>query len=99
MNLFKSEFFGIEIIINYLWSLKKPSTLSSLSALLGHSINGLVTDRNTKIVSEYDQESYVVEALFLRYFKLLQPIKLILNIHEIIRGYSWYAKLKYYELQ
>ena len=44
-------------------------------------------------------QSYVAEALFYRYFKVLQPIKLILNIHEIIRGYSWYAKLKYNELQ
>ena len=43
--------------------------------------------------------SYVVEVLFQRYFKVLQPIKLILIIHPIIRGYSRYAKLKYYELQ
>ena len=32
MNLFKSEFFGIQIIINYLSSLKTTSTYSSLSA-------------------------------------------------------------------
>ena len=57
---------------------------------LGSSINGLVTDRNTK---------FVVEALFLRNFKVLQPIELILNILEIIESYSWYAKLKYYMLQ
>ena len=36
-------------------------------------------------------QSYVVEALFLRYFKVIQPIKLILNIHKIIRDYSRYA--------
>ena len=33
-------------------------------------------------------QSYVVEALFLRYFKVLQPMQLVLNIHVIIRGYS-----------
>ena len=43
-------------------------------------------------------QNYVVKALFLRYFKVLQPIKFILNIHKIIRGYSWCGKLKYYEL-
>ena len=40
-------------------------------------------------------QSYVVVALFKSYFKVLQPIKLILNI----QGYSPYAKLKYYKLQ
>ena len=44
-------------------------------------------------------QSYVVKALLSRYFKVLQPIKLVLNIHEVIRSYSWYAKLKYYMLQ
>ena len=39
-------------------------------------------------------QSYVVEALFERNFKVLQPLKLILNISEIKRGYSLYAKLK-----
>ena len=29
----------------------------------------------------------------------MQPIKLILNIFQIIGTYSWYAKLKYYKLQ
>ena len=24
---------------------------------------------------------------------------MVLNIHKVIRGHSWYAKLKYYELQ
>ena len=38
-------------------------------------------------------QSYVVEALFKRYFKVLRPTKLILNIHKIIRGYSRYVKL------
>ena len=33
------------------------------------------------------------------YFKVLEPIKLILNIYAIISGYSQYGKLKYYELQ
>ena len=44
-------------------------------------------------------QNYVVEALFKRYFKVLQPIKFILNIHKIIKGYSRYAKLNYFELQ
>ena len=44
-------------------------------------------------------QSYVVEASFWRYFKVLQPMKLILNIPEIIRSYSLYAKLKYNKLQ
>ena len=44
-------------------------------------------------------QSYVVEALFYHYFKVLQPIKLIQNIHEGIRGYFLYVKLKYYELK
>ena len=57
---------------------------------LGPSINGLVTN---------EIQSYVVEALFLGYFKELEPIKLILNIHEIIRDYYLYAKLKYYKLK
>ena len=43
--------------------------------------------------------SYVVEALFWRYFKVLQPIKLILNIPEIIGSYSRYTKLKYYKIE
>ena len=33
-------------------------------------------------------QRYVVEALFKRYFKVLQPIKLILNIPKIIRSYG-----------
>ena len=39
-------------------------------------------------------QSYIVEAVFLRYFKVLQHIKLILNIPQIIRSYSQYTKLK-----
>ena len=41
-------------------------------------------------------QSYVVEGFFCAISK---PIKFILNIHEIVRGYSRYAQLKYYELQ
>ena len=44
-------------------------------------------------------QSYVVEALFNRYLKVPEPIKLIQNIHDCIRGYSQYAKLKYYDLR
>ena len=44
-------------------------------------------------------QSYVVEALFKPYFKVLQPVKLTLDIPEIIQSYSRYAKLKYYKLQ
>ena len=44
-------------------------------------------------------QSYVVQVLFKRYFKVLKPRKLILNIHKIIRGYSRNEKLKFYELQ
>ena len=47
----------------------------------------------------YFNKSYVVEAMFYRYCKVLQPKKLILNRSKIIRSYSWYAKLKYYKLQ
>ena len=32
-------------------------------------------------------QGYVVKALFKHFFKVLQPISLILNIHKIIRGY------------
>ena len=44
-------------------------------------------------------QSYVVDALFFGYLTLLQPVKLILNIPEIIQSFSQYAKLKYYKLQ
>ena len=44
-------------------------------------------------------QSYDVKALFYCYFKVLQSIKLILNIHKIIRGYSRDVKLKYLELR
>ena len=57
---------------------------------LGPSINGLVTDGNAKLCCR---------GFILSLFKELQPIKLTLNIHKIIRGYSRYAKLKYYRLQ
>ena len=46
-----------------------------------------------------EMQSYVALALFYGYFKVLQSIKLILNISEIIKSYSWYAKLKHYKLQ
>ena len=59
---------------------------------LGPSINGLVTDGNTKLCCR----GFIL-ALFQS--TTLQPMKLILNIHEITRGYSRYAKLEYNELQ
>ena len=79
------------------WGLSKPLAWGFTMKMpgkhwcrLGPSINGLVTDGNTKLCCR---------SFILAYFKVLQPIKLILNIHEIIRGYSRYAKLKYYELR
>ena len=65
-------------------------------------VNFQFLDDSDPVLSDWsltEIQSYVVEALFECYFKVLQPIKLILNIHEIITGYFWYAKLKYYELQ
>ena len=44
-------------------------------------------------------QSYVGVALFKRNFKVLQPIKFILNVPNIIQSYSLYAKLKYNKLQ
>ena len=44
-------------------------------------------------------QSHVAEALFLRYFEVLPPMKLILNIPEIIQSYSLYVKLEYHKLQ
>ena len=46
-------------------------------------------------------EMSVAEMPYIHDFKVhvLQPIKLKLNIHNIIRDYSQYAKLKYYKLQ
>ena len=58
---------------------------------LPHSLNPVKTDWSLTEI-----QSYVVEALFLHYFKVLQPIKLILCEPEIIRSYSLYAKLKYF---
>ena len=43
-------------------------------------------------------QNYVVEALYKRYFKVLQPINLILDIPKGIQSYSRYTQLKYYKL-
>ena len=57
---------------------------------LGLSINGLVTDGNTKLCCQ---------GFILALFQCTSANKLVLNIHKIIRGYSRYAKLKCYQLQ
>ena len=63
-------------------------TNSSLHTYSGPSINGLVTGGNTKLCC-----CVFVLALL----KVLQPIKLICNVPQIIQSYSRYAKLKYYK--
>ena len=60
---------------------------------LGPSINGLVTVGNTNLCCR----GFIL-ALF-QSMTINIKYKLIRNIHKIIRGYSWYAKLKYYKLQ
>ena len=53
-------------------------------------INGLVSDGNKKLC---------FRGFILALSQTTTTKKMILNIHKIIRGYSWYAKLKYYKLQ
>ena len=60
--------------------------------------SNLVPSMN-RLVTGVKIKSPVVEALFECYFKVLQPIKLILNIPKTIRSYPRYAKLKYDKLQ
>ena len=80
-----SFFYRFKLRTNFMLSMP-PITCSEL----GPSINGLVTDGNTKICCR---------GFILALFQSTTANKVDSEQHKIIRSYSQYAKLKYYELQ
>ena len=76
-----------------------PHCTATLQMLSLHFIFGLSICPSVKVMyvlltgysrTQYklmEIQGYVVKALFKHFFKVLQPISLILNIHKIIRGY------------
>ena len=84
---------SFDLLSNVVFAFQEGSATFRVFGLyiyLGLSINGLVTDGNTKLCCR----GYI-----LALFQSITANKIDSNLHKIIRGDSRYAKLKYYELQ